>query len=403
MTSNSLNELQDSDLPIIQYTTEVSIDKGIHISPFGLLEETGYCQRPKAVKRNSDLEIYSSQTGDLSFDIFSAIFYIVSRAEEYAPKDIQTDQHQRFKSEHSILNELGVTRIPIVHKWLEDLKLQLKQKYPDLHFPQREYTFQLSSDIDMAWSYKNKGLLRSGGALFKNLLTGKFDQLKNQLEVISNQKQDPFDNYNFLESLVPGQSILYFILLGKHGRYDKNISRSNTEFQELIKQLNRNHNIGIHPSYGAGSDNKKLNSELSLLEKIINKKVNASRQHYLKIAWPDTYRSLIKLGIKEDYSLGFFDNIGFRVGLCVPFPWYDLEKEEITELMLHPFQVMDVSLKNYLKLDPDQAIELAISIIKEVKKYNGDFHVIWHNSSFNGDWTEWLECLKKMVKEARNA
>lgn len=402
VTSNSLGELSTTKLPSIQYSKKKSFNKGIHIYPFGLLSKTVPCDKPTIEYTQDEQRIYPTSHGVFSFDVFSAIFYIVSSAEEYNATNDKLDIHGRFKSEYSILKELGVQNIPIINYWLEHLKQLLKKEYPTIDYPGRAYSFQLSCDIDMAWSYKNKGFLRNTGALLKNLFNGKLTTVKNQLQVLSNKSKDPFENYDLLSSLNSKDSILYFILLGQYGTYDKNISPSNKAFRKLIESLNKKNEIGIHPSYGAGYDEAKVNLELSLLKSIIKKDIQRSRQHYLKINWPKTYRLLIEAGIKHEYSLGYYDTIGFRTGMCYPYPWYDLEREEKTDLMLHPFQIMDVSLKNYLKLTPEDAINRAKPIITEVKKYQGDFHLIWHNSSFNGHWDDWTKCLKELIKEARS-
>ena len=402
VTSNSLDELKDTELPCIQYCKSATLKKGIHISSFGLLNKSGPCDKPIIDTTAPKPKIYATLDGTFDFDLFSAIFYIVSRAEEYNPDKSKLDIHNRFKSEFSILNELDVLHIPIVNKWLESLKQKLKDHYPSINFPKKNYTFQLSCDIDMAWSYKNKGFARNAGALLRNILTGKIVAAKDQLKVLTNTAIDPFENYDLLKSLNSNHSILYFILLGKHGTYDKNISPPNIAFRNLIQSLRKDNQIGIHPSYDAGINKTEVENEIGLLKSILETEVLRSRQHYLKINWPKTYQLLLLSGIKHEYSLGFFDNIGFRTGLCLPYPWYDLEREEMTDLMIHPFQIMDVSLKNYLNLRPEEALKLSIPIIKEVKKYNGDLHLIWHNSSFNGTWNNWTACLKGMIKEARS-
>ena len=100
-----------------------------------------------------------------------------------------------------------------------------------------------------------------------------------------------------------------------------------------------------------------MKDEKERLENITDKPLLRSRQHYIKLFLPSTYRFLLEIGITDDYSMGFTDEIGFRAGTSHSFQWYDLSNEIETQLKVHPFCVMDVTLKNYLKLTPQQAVE----------------------------------------------
>ncbi len=78
----------------------------------------------------------------------------------------------------------------------------------------------------------------------------------------------------------------------------------------------------------------------------------------------------------------------------------DLEAE--TKLKVHPFAVMDGTLKDYLNTSTDEAIEIIEKLIIEVKKVNGCFISLWHNESLSnqGKWKDWLEVYKHLLKKA---
>ena len=79
--------------------------------------------------------------------------------------------------------------------------------------------------------------------------------------------------------------------------------------------------------------------------------------------------------------MGFASLCGFRAGTCTTFPFFDLSHNRRTELMIHPFQVMDVTLKDYQLLKPEEAWQLTEKLMIEVKEVNGTFISIWHNES----------------------
>jgi hypothetical protein len=127
-----------------------------------------------------------------------------------------------------------------------------------------------------------------------------------------------------------------------------------------------------------------------------------SRQHYLMLSFPHTYQQLQKLGIREDYSMGYAANSGFRAGTFTPFRFYDLTTECETTLVIHPFAVMDVTLRHYLKLTPDDALERIKQLIDKVRKVDGTFTSLWHNESLSehGVWKGWRGIFEGMVEYA---
>ena len=118
--------------------------------------------------------------------------------------------------------------------------------------------------------------------------------------------------------------------------------------------------------------------------------------------FPQTYQNLIAEGIQEDYSMGYPSKPGFRAGTAIAFPWYDLSKEEETTLLVHPLQVMDVTLKEYMDLSPDEAVSSIKNIIEQVRNVHGVFTLCWHNSSFSeiGSWTTWKFVFEDVLKMA---
>ena len=182
----------------------------------------------------------------------------------------------------------------------------------------------------------------------------------------------------------------------------RNLNTRNRIFRTLIKRLGDYAKIGIHPSYGTAEDPKQLEFEISSLSKAINKEVIRSRQHFLRLSLPDTYRNLIEHDISHDYTMGYAYLPGFRAGICNSFNFFDLDMEIETHLRLHPFAVMDGTLKDYMELTPEQAIEQIKRLVEEVKKVNGTFISLWHNESLSNEkrWRGWLEVYEKLVELA---
>jgi hypothetical protein len=160
--------------------------------------------------------------------------------------------------------------------------------------------------------------------------------------------------------------------------------------------------IGIHPSFASNAQPDKLSKEIVRLAKTSRREVKKSRQHFLKLQFPQTYRQLLENDITDDYTMGFAQTTGFRAGTCTAFRFYDLDREEATKLRVHPFAVMDATLKYYMQITPEESRAHIQSLINEVKAVNGTFISLWHNESLSDykQWQGWKNLYEEMVRLA---
>jgi hypothetical protein len=192
---------------------------------------------------------------------------------------------------------------------------------------------------------------------------------------------------------------MLFWLLGDYNKYDKNISGNDIRHQELIKEIAKIYSVHLHPSYESNASNLILKNEKKLIESILGKTVFSSRQHFLKVKIPSTYKNLLAEGFTDDYSLGFAEDLGFRAGTARSFYFFDLLSNSKTNLRIHPFAYMDGTLNLYLKLTPEQAKIEIQKLYQEVQTFGGDFIFIWHNETINneGKWENWLQVFEYSI------
>ena len=397
-------EFRQAELPKINYSYEKFEDE-LYIKPHRLLHCKALIQ-PNIQPVWYEGEKYffeSSNDSSLPFDPFAASFYLVSRYEEYL--EVEHGKYKRYPANESILYKYGLLKKPVVNIWANLLAGKLKEKYPKLNFNSLPFQFRSTIDIDNAWAFSHKGFVRSAGSLLKALLNADKKEIQERLRVLSGKLKDPYDTYDYLDNVFSGneEKAVFFFLLGDYARYDKNIPHKNKYIQKLIRQTADKYSVGIHPSYSSSKKKRKRKvlTEKSRLERITGQPVNISRQHFLRLKFPRTYRRLIKAGINEDYSMGYASQTGFRAGICTPFYWYDLKKETATNLLLYPFQVMDVTLRDYMNLTPAKATEEILALMEEVKNAGGIFIGIWHNETVNdaGRWKGYRAVFEGMNKK----
>jgi hypothetical protein len=231
-----------------------------------------------------------------------------------------------------------------------------------------------------------------------------FKSLTERISVLVGKTQDPYDTYAHLDRIREQYNIrcIYFFLLGDYGENDKNVSIHRKRFQSLIKATADYSLCGIHPSYRSFEEPQRIKVEQQRLMKLIRKEITHSRQHYLRLRFPDTYRQLIDCDINNDYTMGYAHEIGFRAGICTSFYFYDLGAEQQTNLRVHPFAIMDATLRYYMLLQPEEAMAYVAPIIQEVKSLGGTLMTLWHNESISGKapWEGWKELYEVIVKAA---
>ncbi len=388
--------------PKINYSDGRLTDSSIWIIPHSILFEDNIIKQEINIYMLDNIKTFFMTSGgcDLPFDIFAASFYLVSRYEEYLP--FNADKYGRFDVSGSIAHVHGFLDEPVVNQWVMKLKGILQKKFPELSFPGRQFKYISTIDIDNAWAYLHKGFIRTTGAFIKSLIRGDFNDFVKRIHALTGTCKDPYYNFDFIhdQEVKYGFRSVYFFLAGKYGKYDKNIPIKNRAFKNLILDNHEKGEIGIHPSYNSNADFRTLKKEVYRLARLINRGIEKSRQHYLVLTFPDTYQRLIELGIKQDYSLGYSSAAGFRAGICDPFRFYDLSKEQETNLILTPFHIMDVTLREHMKLKPDEAIATIKKIITGIKDVNGTFVSLWHNESLSetGEWKGWRRVYEEMLK-----
>jgi hypothetical protein len=384
------------------YSKERLATNEFYLNPHGLLFETGI-RDPQITRIDfSGKPAFFETVGDFPFDIFAAAFYLVSRYEEYLL--FQPDKYGRFPHQASLAFKENFLNFPLINYWLEDFKTALRAKFPDLSFRMKDFKFIPSYDIDIAYSYKYKGLKRNLGGFLRSIVKGQWQYFLDRWDVLFNKKKDPFDSYEWLDSLhlYCRTRAYYFFLLAKNQvGVDKNISPDKPALQSLIAYHAGGYTVGIHPSWQSGDEEAILMEEVDKLEKIIKSPIKYSRQHYLRMNLPQTYRRLIDVGIEKDFSMGYGSSNGFRASIASSFYWYDLKAEKKTGLMLFPFCFMDSTSFYERKLKPKAAFTDLMEYYNKIKQINGLMVTVWHNNFFGTDimFAGWKEVYEVFLKD----
>ena len=387
----------------ISYTKN-PLGSELFFSSHDLLFEKGIHDYTINIRSNNGQKVFfeQSENAALPYDIFACSFYLLSRYEEYLPHI--KDRFQRFPAKQSLAYKNGFLNTPIIEYWLLDLVAAIQSKFPNFKIPKRKFKFVNTIDVDNAYCYSEKGVVRNAAASLRSVVNLDFEGLRERITVLLGKKKDPYDTFDYLLNLQAKYKFrsIYFFLLADYGHNDKNIPVTSKKFQTLVKSMADYVQVGIHPSWASNKISNKLPKEIKRLETITKREVVRSRHHFLKLDLPSTYRRLIDLGIQEDYTMGYASQVGFRAGTSLPFYFYDLDMDLQTQLLVHPFAVMDGTLNEYLELPVDDAQYLVKELMDRVKHVNGTFISLWHNEtvSDNRHWQDWKQVYEFTIEQA---
>ena len=378
----------------IKYTNDAIANDHFTIGNCGLLFESNI--REQDIQRfevNHYHAFFKTENSQFPFDIFAASFYLLSRYEEYLPS--AKDMYGRYAHQNSLAFKENFLHLPLINIWIGHLMEALQGKFPGFTNHHTPFTFLPTYDIDMAFSFKHKGWLRSAGGFFRS-------PSFNRVKVLLGFERDPFDSFGWLNELHDQcniQPVYFFLLPGSNGRYDKNILPHKKAMRTLIQQHAKKYTTGIHPSWQSGDKPALLKREIEQLEDMSEAPVTKSRQHYIRFELPAGYRQLLENGITDDYSMGYGSINGFRASVASSFYWYDLPKNEATLLRIHPFCYMEANSYYEQKYTAAQAYNEMVRYYSICKQVNGQLITIWHNHFLGTDpqFAGWKKAYEQFI------
>ena len=384
--------------PKINYSDSDFSDQAFQIKNQPLLfEQNIKNQTITCFTVNNNKAFFKTESSDFPFDIFAASFYLMTRYEEYLPHE--KDIYGRYAYENTLAYHEGFLNLPLINIWVKHFAEKLKDKYSLLNIQFPDFRFEPTYDIDIAYCYKYKGLIRQIGGFLKS-------PAFERIQVLTGSVKDPFDCYDWLKQVHQTyhlQPIYFFLVAEKNGIYDKHILPEKEAMWKLIKQHAKKYSVGLHPSWQSGDNKFLLKAEKLQLNDMSDQSVKASRQHYIRFNLPEGYQRLISAGITDDYSMGYGSINGFRASVASPFYWYDLEKDENTILRIHPFCFMDANSFYEQRQNLQQTWAELQHYSSVCKAVHGTLTSIWHNN-FLGTATEftgWKDLYEKFIVQVQ--
>ncbi len=332
----------------------------------------------------------------LGLDVFGSAFFMLTRYEEVVKND--RDLHDRFPATASLALQEGFLDRPIIDEYLEILWVCMKHLWPNLQRKPHEFSLVLTHDVDRPFGVKGESwrriIRRFGGDLVlrrnPTLMAKRLASLATPGS-LGNQL-DPNNTFDWImdQSEKRGVQSEFYFMAGKTSSYDSGYDLFASPVQSLLRRIhNREHIIGLHPSYGTLGHPGLLSAEADTLRRALDKAnvsqtLRSGRQHYLRWQADRSWADWEAAGLKEDSSVGYAEHGGFRAGTCHRYPaWSWIESRPIG-VIERPLIIMERSLlsEKYMNLGQEQAAVYLDQLMVAVRKMGGEYITLWHNDSF---------------------
>ncbi len=323
---------------------------------------TLYLQTSLPVEQHHDTLIV---TADLVYTAYA----LLSREIE---QQMQKDEHQRacWKKNKELF---AWANQPILDMWGHQLLTLLGLPTPSAGFS----GINLTHDVDTIAHYRHlRGVL--GG-----IKRGEWQAVWKGWHRLEADAAFTFPWIIAQDACIPQAKQIYFVKATTGQGFDyPQYDLQGEDFVALVELL-RAHGaeIGLHTSYYTGD----ITAQTQALVSAVEQPIRTNRCHYLRTTSPEDFALLIAAGITDDYTLGFADYAGFRLGTCRAVRWIHPETHEVTNLVLHPLTIMDCTLSNsnYMNLNEEEAYIHCKRLIDLTHQYAGEVTLLWHNTTFN--------------------
>lgn len=357
-------------------------------TPFALLPDTEipFLFGEPRLEKTTDGKII------LYADLVASAYFFLSRYEEIIKPECR-DQHGRFLAKDSIVFQQGYGMRPLVDEWGRYLRNLLRSCGVNVSEEKSGFKkIYLTHDVDTPFFFWRKDQVIKQWV--KNIIHYG-TKVPNPLRMYLTAKNDPYYTFpkiieydNKFREKVGNDFVesIYFLITAPTNQNKTYCNIKLPKYKKMVKQLtDSGATLGLHVSYEGGANTSLLNKEIARLPDCINKANLKSRHHYLRWQEPEMIDKMEAAGIKEDFTLGYADSIGFRVGTCHPYYFINPKTMRVTDVLIHPMEIMECSLDSsvYMGLDYENAYYLCKKIIEITNLYNGELVLLWHNTSFN--------------------
>ena len=326
--------------------------------------------------KNEDFLLFSEQEAPLFItqhgtkDYLLSSFFLLSGIQEWTTN--KADKWGRFPYNGSVQAQFGGARENWVDLFFEKIYESITQK---LHLPSAQSKptrILLTHDIDhLKWP-----VLQNGYSFIKGLAGSRKKRWLSKLPLLLKNTRRNIEDIMALEDQYGVNSVFFWLTIqgkGRHGIKNADYSLEEQYVQKMMAQITkRGGSNGLHKSTQPIPMVDEFKSNLELMP--------INRYHYLLCNLPSDSEE-INQSVKQDYTLGFAEEMGFRNSYSRPYHPFDFKNWKPFQFLEVPLHIMDTTFRGYKKLTPEEAEEEILFFLSK-HSTNCCLSLLWHNDFF---------------------
>lgn len=346
----------------------------------------------------------------LHADLIASSYFLMTRYEEMYRRGLR-DPYGRFLGKDSLPYRADFLHRPIIDEYGEALRQILLEsgiaEKHHLRMEERPQTFSavnLTHDLSRPYNYRG---LRS---FLRAVLKERMNPKEAFHRCFGKDKED--DYYTFPKFLRwdratcdhLGQergSIYFFLRVESKHELDKPSYHPQSHYLRRVLAQGEKYGVrlGLQCSYAAGHDPRRVARERQLFERLFHKRPQGFRYNKLASCEPEDLLQAYTSGFRHDFTMGYPDVVGFRLGTCRPVRFINPTTRMLTDLVLHPLLLRDLTLsdRRYMGLQHEEAERIATGLVRTTARYHGELTLLWHNDLLSQQTHPWHSVLYRSL------
>lgn len=332
-----------------------------------------------------------AMNGDLPFDVIGAIDRLLRDEVPHDTRAAAVDRHGRLRYASSAPVRAGYGDRPVVNEYVAFLGKLLRSRLGVVGRPRwpngSRAAIGLSHDVDLPDRYAFLAHARRPWRLRHSPRT----YARTTVDLVRDRLRDPAPDDHWLfepvmasESAHGFASTFFFAAVPFHDRFgapeDVHYDLGAKRFQGAFRSIrDSGFEIGLHASYRALEDSRRLTNERARLASLAGTEVRGVRHHYWHLGQEPAaaLRAHERAGFAYDSSIAFNDHIGFRRSVALPFRPYDADLGRPLHTVQLPTFCMDGNLF-YGSDDVDAAVAAVDGVVDRIVASGGMGSIDWH-------------------------
>ncbi|RKM57886.1 hypothetical protein D6855_12615 [Butyrivibrio sp. CB08] len=335
-------------------------------------------------------------------DLIASAYFVLTRYEELINE--KRDIYGNFPASESILVNEDLINIPVVDYYGNIIRRKLKFLNYEIQEKKGFSKLYFTHDIDIPfYEYSFTDMVKTIG---KSIIKDKRFIVHPLFNYLGIYKCNPGKTWDYMlareqdvkeKTGIDTESICFIVATEKKDEYTQTYlcDKKTKPILDEMRQLGAL--LGMHTSYSAAVDGEAVRRERKLLIEETGEEILYNRNHFLRQLRPYDLEYYENAGFTDDFTTGFNEVIGFRLGTCHPIKWIDPRNARISNLTIHGMEIMDGSVigeKPYqMELSFEEGKKACKAIIDEIFDNGGELDFLCHNGMFDNKSGNYLKDL----------